>query len=284
MPSLLVREHAILLNLGSLRAIAMQENVYIFNYNRKGGKAFIDALLPRLNPKTMNGGPSMPFVLEVVEAALHSRIQRLEQRLWDLEPRVQALLEALPNRLTGDILEELRISKQRLVELGSRAGALKQMLLDILEDTHEIRRICIMGRNCTLQKNDEMECSVPLEKQIAEEEEEEIEMLLENYLQRCESCHGQAERLLDSAKEMEDSIAVNLSSRRLEVSRVELLLQVGTFCIAVGALVAGIFGMNLKSYLEERAFAFWITTTGIIVGAVVAFFILYSYLRKRKIL
>lgn len=29
------------------------------------------------------------------------------------------------------------------------------------------------------------------------------------------------------------------SSRRLEVSRVELLLQVGTFCVAIGALVAG---------------------------------------------
>jgi len=55
------------------------------------------------------------------------------------------------------------------VELGSRAGALRQMLLDLLEDPHEIRRICIMGRNCTLKKgNDDMECSVPLEKQIAE--------------------------------------------------------------------------------------------------------------------
>ncbi|XP_057480209.1 magnesium transporter MRS2-11, chloroplastic-like isoform X3 [Actinidia eriantha] len=285
MPSLLVREHAILLNLGSLRAIAMQESVFIFNYNRKGEKAFIDALLPRLNPKNMNGVPSMPFELEVVEAALHSRIQRLEQRLMDLEPRVQALLEVLPNRLTADILEQLRISKQALVELDSKAGALKQMLLDILEDPHEIRKICIMGRNCILKKgNDDMECSVPLEKQIAEEEEEEIEMLLENYLQRCESCHGQAERLLDSAKEMEDSIAVNLSSRRLEVSRVELLLQVGTFCIAVGALVAGIFGMNLRSYLEEHVFAFWLTTAGIIVGAVIAFFLMYSYLRTRKIL
>ncbi|CAA0841260.1 Magnesium transporter MRS2-11- chloroplastic [Striga hermonthica] len=284
MPSLLVRDYAILLNLGSLRAIAMQERVYIFNYNRKGGKAFIDTLLPRLNPKNMNGGPSMPFVLEVVEAALHSRIQRLERRLMDLEPRVQALLEVLPNRLTAAILEELRTSKQTLVELGSRAGALKQMLLDILEDTHEIRQICIMGRNCTLMKNDEVQCSVPSEKEIAEEEEEEIEMLLENYLQRCESCHGQAERLLDSAKEMEDSIAVNLSSRRLEVSRVELLLQVATFCVAVGALIAGIFGMNLKSYLEEHIFAFWLTTAGIFVGAVVGFFLLYSYLRKRKIL
>ncbi|CAA2979727.1 magnesium transporter MRS2-11, chloroplastic [Olea europaea subsp. europaea] len=140
----------------------------LLEVRRKGGKAFIDALLPRLNPKNMNGRPSTPFVLEVVEAALHSRIQRLEQRLWDLEPCVQALLEVLPYRLAGDILEELRISKQRLVELGSRAGATKQMLLDILEDTHEIRRVCIMGRNCTLQKNDEMECYVPVEKQIAE--------------------------------------------------------------------------------------------------------------------
>ncbi|XVF46825.1 hypothetical protein PTKIN_Ptkin03bG0059000 [Pterospermum kingtungense] len=280
-PSILIREHAILLNLGSLRAIAMRDCVLIFDYNCKGGKAFMDTLLPRLN--NMNGGHCMPFELEVVEAALLSRIQRLEKRLMDLEPRVQALLEVLPNKLTGDILEQLRISKQHLVELGSRAGALRQMLLDLLEDPHEIRRICIMGRNCTLKKDD-MECSEPLEKQIAEEEEEEIEMLLENYLQRCESCHGQAERLLDSAKEMEDSIAVNLSSRRLEVSRVELLLQVGTFCVAVGALVAGIFGMNLRSYLEEHVFAFWLTTAGIIVGGVVAFFLMYSYLRARKIL
>ncbi|KAF7850506.1 hypothetical protein BT93_L5428 [Corymbia citriodora subsp. variegata] len=284
MPSLLVREYAILLNLGSLRAIVMPERVFIFNYDSRGGKAFIELLLPRLNPN-VDGGHCMPFELEVVEAALISRIQRYEQRLMNLEPRVLSLLEVLPNRLTADILEELRLSKQALVELGSRAGALKQMLLDLLEDPHEIRRICIMGRNCTITKgNDALECSVPLEKQIAEEEEEEIEMLLENYLQRCESCHGQAERLLDSAKEMEDSIAVNLSSRRLEVSRVELLLQVGAFCVAVGALVAGIFGMNLKSYLEEHVFAFWLTTAGIIFGAVVAFFLMYAYLKARKIL
>lgn len=43
------------------------------------------------------------------------------------------------------------------------------MLLDLLEDPHEIRRICIMGRNCTLRRgSDDVECSVPSEKQIAE--------------------------------------------------------------------------------------------------------------------
>lgn len=53
--------------------------------------------------------------------------------------------------------------------MGSRAGALKQMLLDLLEDPHEIRRICVMGRNCTLRKgSDDMVCSVPMEREIAE--------------------------------------------------------------------------------------------------------------------
>lgn len=55
------------------------------------------------------------------------------------------------------------------VELGSKAGALRQMLLDLLEDPHEIRRICIMGRNCTLRRgDDDMECTLPSDKQIAE--------------------------------------------------------------------------------------------------------------------
>jgi magnesium transporter len=34
---------------------------------RRGGKAFIDTLLPRLNPRNSNGGPCMPFELEVSE-------------------------------------------------------------------------------------------------------------------------------------------------------------------------------------------------------------------------
>ncbi|XLT10271.1 hypothetical protein HN51_056064, partial [Arachis hypogaea] len=59
-----VHEYAILLNLGSLQAISMKDCVLIFEYNRKGGQAFLESLLPRLNPKNSNGGLSMPFELE----------------------------------------------------------------------------------------------------------------------------------------------------------------------------------------------------------------------------
>lgn len=87
-PSLLVREQAILLNLGSLRAIAMKDNVLVFDHRSKGGQAFLKALLPRLNPKNNSGAPTMPFELEVVEAALISRTQILERMLMEVEPRV----------------------------------------------------------------------------------------------------------------------------------------------------------------------------------------------------
>lgn len=32
-----------------------------------GGKAFLKLLLPRLNPRNINGGPAMPFQLEVMD-------------------------------------------------------------------------------------------------------------------------------------------------------------------------------------------------------------------------
>ncbi|KAF3655540.1 hypothetical protein FXO38_14630 [Capsicum annuum] len=48
--------------------------------------------------------------------------------------------------LSGDIILP---AQRRWVEMGSRAGALKQMLLDILEDTHEIRHIYNREKLCT---------------------------------------------------------------------------------------------------------------------------------------
>ncbi|GAQ92890.1 Magnesium transporters: CorA family [Klebsormidium nitens] len=264
LPAILVRNQAILLNLGSLRAIATPEHCLVFDHTSVGAAAFLEVFTARLAASHSQGGLPIPFELEVVEAALISRTTRLEAALMEVEPRVAMLLELLPNKLTADALEELRLAKQALVELGSKAGALRQMLLELLEDSDRIRRMTAMGRLCRSHRAaGVLECDPAFDEAEAEEEEEEVETLLEYYLQRCDSCHGQAEKLLDSAKEMEDSIAVNLSSRRLEVNRLELLLAIGTFACAVGAMVAGIFGMNLTSYLETQKHAFWITAGGI---------------------
>merc|ERR1719473_633714 len=102
-----------------------------------------------------------------------------------------------------------------------------------------------------------------------EREEGETEMceeLLEYYLQRFETVHSEAERLLESARDLEESISVSLASRRLSVNQLELRLSIATFAVANGALVTGIFGMNLRSTLEMSVTTFYGVCAVIIVG------------------
>jgi magnesium transporter len=55
------------------------------------------------------------------------------------------------------------------VELSAKAGALRQILLELLENPQDIRQMTIMGRVCNIQRGDgSIECSLPSEKKIVE--------------------------------------------------------------------------------------------------------------------
>ncbi|RRT78142.1 hypothetical protein BHE74_00017603 [Ensete ventricosum] len=115
---------------------------------RKGGRAFLKSLLPRLNSKDSSGGPAMPFELEV---------------------------------------------------LYSHCLNIAYITLLVYFST-DIPSCCFATKILVQKKRKKLKCF--------------WRIIFRAYISflRCESCHGQAERLLDSAKEMEDSIAVNLRS------------------------------------------------------------------------
>ncbi|GAB4819983.1 hypothetical protein N2152v2_007029 [Parachlorella kessleri] len=127
-----------------------------------------------------------------------------------------------------------------------------------------------------------------LEEMFEEEEEEreveEVEDLLEYYLQRAATTQSEAERLLAGARDLEESIGVSLSARRFEVNRLELLLSIASFAAALGAMVASIFGMNLRSTLEMSVIGFWGTTIMIIAGSWWIFWVLYRHTKRKRIL
>jgi magnesium transporter len=244
---------------------------------------FLEGLLSRLgsdNSLSSSDGdgpsfsaPPAPFELEVVEAALLEVTGQLDTLLLDASARVAALLRVLPQRLavTADILEELRLVKQSLVELDSRAGAIRSLLLEVLDDEEDVRGMMLSRiSNAT--------------EEVLEDAEDEVENLLEYYLQRCETCHGEAERLLENTRDLEESISVSLSARRFEVNKLELMLSIATFATAVGALVAGIFGMNLRNRFEMSTGAFYGTSVGIVAGVVVLCALIYKYTRRKRIL
>jgi len=118
----------------------------------------------------------------------------------------------------------------------------------------------------------------------AERELEEVEDLFEYYLQRCAMNQSEAERLLAGARDLEESIGVSLSARRLAVIRLELMLSIGSFAAALGAVISSIFGMNLRSTFENSVVGFWGLTGGIVFLCVLVCYTLWEFAKRRRIL
>lgn len=123
-----------------------------------------------------------------------------------------------------------------------------------------------------------------VEQEQEEQELEEVEDLLEYYLQRASATQSEAERLLEGARDLEESIGVSLSARRYEVNRLELTLSIGSFAAAVGAMFAGIFGMNMRSMMESSVISFWGVTLAIVAGCCYIFLAILRYTQRKRIL
>ena len=216
------------------------------------------------------GGAPIPFELEMVEAALQETMSQLYAKLEFCEERCRRVSSQLRSSINPAVLEELRLTKQALVALDSRAGAVRQVLLDTLDDDEDIADFTIS--------------STATSEEDKEDEEEEVENLIEYYLQQTETVHNAAEQLLENTRDLEESISVSLSSRRYEVSKLELTLSIATFAAALGALVTGIFGMNLRSCLEMSISAFYLTCFLIVTGIGAIFQSIMRFARKQKIL
>eukprot|EP00798_Chlamydomonas_sp_ICE-L_P003434 gene3434-13489_t len=122
-----------------------------------------------------------------------------------------------------------------------------------------------------------------VEQEQEEEDIEQVEDVLEFYHQRASSTQSDAERMLEEARDLEESIRVTLSAARYEVNRLQLMLAIGSFSASVGAVTAGIFGMNMQSNLEGSVEGFWGLTFSIILGCLFIFEKIWNYTRAKNI-
>ncbi|CAK0854584.1 unnamed protein product [Prorocentrum cordatum] len=95
---------------------------------------------------------------------------------------------------------------------------------------------------------------------------EEWEMCFEYYLHSAEEIGLEATRQLEALEDLETSMSLSLSSRRLELEKLGIYLDVIGSGLSFGALLTGAFGMNLMSGLESRRLFFWPVCAGIAVS------------------
>ena len=269
-PAVIVREDSVLVNLG-VRIIICADHALLLEPDTMASVNFLESWTQRASQltATADGMEVLPFELTMLEAALQETCAQLENRLEHCTRRYRSLERKLQTGIERTTFEEMRFMKQAIVQLESRASAVRDELLETLDDEDDVERMTLSSK---------------AEGEAKEVELEEVENLLEYYVQQTEAVHGATEALLENTRDLDESISVTLSARRLEVSKIELMLSIASFAAAIGAVVTGIFGMNLTSTLEASVVAFYLTTFLLITSCVGISAWLYRLCRRRNIL
>ena len=111
---------------------------------------------------------------------------------------------------------------------------------------------------------------------------QELELLLESYFADLEEIEAEIKTFKEMIEDTNQFISAHLDSVRNKMIRMSLFMEMGALALGSGAVVGGIFGMNLTHGLEEHPSAFLVTLGGISVvmtGIVVGFSRNYNKLK-----
>lgn len=316
--AILCREKALVVNLEHIKAIITRSYVLIMNPDEELVVPFITelklklttpqstyvsssfAVLPDPEGKLQGyniPGFNPPFELKALEICLESISSYYDRLVSDLEAVAYPALDALTSKVSSGNLEHVRRVKNRLVRLTTRVETVREVLEKFLNDDEDMHDM-----NLTAKEQDRLEQLREKEQSLvgtprsrrssrsssdSEEEEEEIaevEMILEAYFMHLDNTYNRLQTLNEYIQDTEDLVNLKLDQHRNQLIAIDLLLTGFMTSMAVITAVAGIFGQNLNSGLEETPGTFVQVTVSACVGGVILFASFVVFLWYYKLL
>jgi hypothetical protein len=97
----------------------------------------------------------------------------------------------------------------------------------------------------------------------------EVEVLLETYLRKVDELENEVKTNVKSISLTEEYIQIRLDTVRNAIMKLELLISIFTFSVAASALIAGVFGMNVKNHLESSPYGMWLIGGGLLAASAI---------------
>lgn len=111
---------------------------------------------------------------------------------------------------------------------------------------------------------------------------EQLEMLLEAYFVVVDNTLSKLLALKEYIDDTEDLINIKLGNVQNQLIQFELLLTAATFVATIFAVVAGVFGMNLKASIFDYPSAFnWVLVIAGLAGCLLYFSFLFYFKHKK---
>jgi len=263
-PALLPRpsSNCYILEMEHIKLICLPDKCIILNPDQKPTKAFINNLLEQLRCVNkdyvkINDSASMRmlyqknaqdqnFELLVLEAALDHVVRKFGRHLQIIKPSVEMILQQIEANPETNGLKRLLAVKKSFSEFEQKVEHYAKILRNILADDEDMTSLHLSNSE--------------------EGNHEDVELLLGSY-------SADLDEILTEIK-IEDTdqfISAHLDSVRNEIIKMSLFIEVGALIMGFGAVISGIFGMNLTNFIEDNSYAFLIVCVSIVVAMSIFF-------------
>ncbi|CCM01214.1 uncharacterized protein FIBRA_03262 [Fibroporia radiculosa] len=251
-PTILVRKEAILVNILHIRALIKANAVVL-------GECIVAHVYRLHQPNIQHNlkvkSPGLPYEFRALESVLLSVLSALEAEMVFIRNLVGGLLAELEDDIDHDRFKRLLHYSRRLAAFQNRAKLVQEALEEVLEQDEDLAAMYLSDK----QRGEVHKLN----------DHEELEVLLESFSKQVEEIVNEAENMQTNVQSTQEIVELVLDSNRNALLALDLKVSIWTMGIGIGTLVAGMFGMNLKSHIEDNTYAFAIMSVFSVVIALV---------------
>ncbi|KAJ1976849.1 magnesium ion transporter [Dimargaris verticillata] len=252
LPAILVRRHAILINIAHIRALIKADTVVLFDSigstDSYSQSIFIYDLQEKLRLGSTKNS-SLPFEFRALESVLVSVVSTLQDEVQVVSSLVTNLLAHLEEKIDRDRLKELLQYSKRMSKFEQKVLNIRDAIVEVLEQDEDLAAMYLTAKKGEQPRNIH--------------DHEEVELLLETYLKQVEEIANVISALSTNMRSTEDIVNIMLDSQRNDLMLLDLQVNIGMLGLTAGALIAGLFGMNLINHHESHPYAFIAVATTI---------------------
>ncbi|KAJ3397659.1 magnesium ion transporter [Lobulomyces angularis] len=252
-PSILVREKAIIVNLGNIRALIKDDCVYIFDSPSEETHEIQSFLMHELQGNILSNSSSKYFELKCLEAILNTNLHSLLKTQSVILPQIEDVLEKLNLEVNQELLKSLLILKNEFTQFKATVDSVHRLYDNLLSNNEDLASMFLSEK----ANNKPRKC----------EDHGEVELLLEHYQGSLYELSSITELTMTTIQATESLIQLSLDTQRNNLIVLDLRATLATLSISLSTFMTSIFGMNLYSGLEENTtFMLQFTLMSISIG------------------
>jgi len=200
----------------------------------------------------------------ILECALENVVHKFRRHLRIKKPALEMLLQQIEQDPETHGLKRLLAVKKSLLEFEQRVEHVVKVIKHLLSDDEDLIDLYL---------------TKPERKA---EQHESIKLLFEAYAADLDEIETETKIFNDMIEDTDQFISAHLDSVRNEIIKLSLFIEIGALVMASGAVVSGIFGMNLLNKMEEHAYGFLSVCLGILLMMICFFTGFYQKYHKLR--